>query len=294
MEHLKCPECSSKLWKIGFNKFGNQYYRCSSCKKKVLERENTPFYWLHSPDAIVIMGIILYAKYPLSSIQVSEIFNLFGIDVCDSTIRNWVQSCVPHLEKIKKKYKVKFSKIWHVDEKFVPHDRVPSKKYKRGLKKWAYQITVYDSENNVVASFLAPERNSKGIEEALRRARKQSGERPEVVVTDGLQAYDKPVRKVLGKRKRKKHVIAHFEGKPIIHNKKLMILSNNRIERYHSEISPKIRSMRGIKSLEKGDNFFQVSNFIHNFFVKDRIKDVLKDLNLNFSWSGLAELFYKV
>ncbi|MFN6991834.1 MAG: hypothetical protein ACK4MM_03815, partial [Fervidobacterium sp.] len=112
-----------------------------------------------------------------------------------------------------------------------------------------------------------------------------------LIVTDGLNAYDKPVKKMLGRRK---HVIAHFEEKPIIHNKKLMILSNNKIERYHSEIAPKIRSMRGIKNLEKGDNFFQIYNFIHNFFVKDRIRDILKSNNLEFNWFGLSQFFYKI
>ena len=153
---------------------------------------------------------------------------------------------------------------------------------------------MYDSDNNVIASYLSPKRNSAGIRKALKRAREATGERPELVVTDDFNAYDKPVRRVLGKRKRKKHVIAHFEGKWVIHNKKLMILSNNRIERYHSEISPKVRSMRGVKNLEKGDKFFQVYGFFHNFFVKDRIKGILNEMNLEFSLNGLVKFFHMI
>lgn len=290
----RCPECGSVSWKIGKNKFGTQCYKCPKCDKRFNQRYGTPFHGRRFADGIVIAGLLMYAKYPLSGNNVAEILNLFGINVTGWSIWNWTQDFAPYIKKMKKKYKIKFSKVWHVDEKFIPHKRVPSEKYKRGLRKFAYQITVYDSEGNVIASYLAPERNSKGIEKALKRAREAAGERPELVVSDGLNAYDTPVRRILGRKKRRKHVIAHFEGKWIIHNKKLMILSNNKMERYHSEISPKVSSMRGIKNLENGDRFFQVYNFMHNFFIKDRIKGILKTMNLDFNLNGLVQFFYTV
>lgn len=86
-------------------------------------------------------------------------------------------------------------------------------------------------------------------------------------MSDDCPAYDRGVN-VLGMRTR--HVRAHFEGKLIPYGKGVVLLSNNRIERYHSEIAPKIRSMRGVKNLEQGDQFFQVYNFMHNFFRKGR------------------------
>jgi hypothetical protein len=49
---------------------------------------------------------------------------------------------------------------------------------------------------------------------------------------------------------------AHFEGELIPYGKGVVLLSNNRIERYHSKIAPKIRSMRGVKNLEQGSQFF--------------------------------------
>ena len=290
----KCPECGSDSWKIGKNEFGTQCYKCPKCDKRFNQRYGTPFHRRKFADGIVIAGLLMYAKYPLSGDNVAEILRLFGVDVTGWSIWNWTQDFAPHIDKIKKKYKIKFSRIWHVDEKFIPHKRVPDPKWKRGRKEWAYQITVYDSDNNVIASYLSPKRNSAGIRKALKRAREATGEKPELVVTDDFNAYDKPVRRVLGKRKRKKHVIAHFEGKWVIHNKKLMILSNNRIERYHSEISPKVRSMRGVKNLEKGDKFFQVYGFFHNFFVKDRIKGILNEINLEFNLNGLVQFFYSV
>jgi len=153
------------------------------------------------------------------------------------------------VKKISKRYIIKFSKVWHTDEKFVSHKRVPSERWKRGKRKWAYQITVLDSEGNVVASYLAPERSTDAVKKALKRAKEEAGFSPDIVVTDKYNAYDRGVN-VLGRRTR--HVRAHFEGKFIPYGKGVVLLSNNKIERYHSEIAPKIRSMRGIKNLAGG------------------------------------------
>jgi len=60
---------------------------------------------------------------------------------------------------------------------------------------------------------------------------------------------------VLGRRTR--HVRAHFEGKLVPYGKGAVLLSNNKIERYHSEIAPKVRTIRGVENLWKGDRFFQ-------------------------------------
>ena len=231
---------------------------------------------------------VLYVNYPLSSYQVSEILGLFGIEASARQIQKWPKRFGPLVRRIFKRYKVKFSKVWHVDEKFVPHDRVPSEKYKRGERKWLYQITVLDSRNNVVASYLAPERNTEAAKEALRRAKETAGFSPDFVVSDDCPIYDRGVN-VLGRRT--KHITAHFEGKLMPYGKGVVLLSNNRIERYHSTLALKVRSMRGVKNPELGDQFFQVYNFLRNFFKKGRLKRILGQLGLKPSWAGLTKMF---
>lgn len=276
------------MWRNGFDKFGLQRYKCPSCFIRLTNRSLTPFHWLHYADADVIMALILYSRYPLSAMNVSEIMLFSGIQITNVTVLNWTQRFEPYISNIQKKYKITFTKVVHMDEKFISWKRKPSKKYKRGLKRWAYKITLLDSKGNVVKSLLAPERTTKAIEKAIKRS-KQTGYKPKIAVTDGLNAYDKAVRKF---GRKTKHVKAHFKGRWVLHEKKPYFLSNNRIERYHSGINPKIRTMRGIKNIHKADKTFQVMDFMHNFFVKRRIYKLITKLNLDLSWRGLAQLFY--
>lgn len=285
----KCPACGAGSWKVGFSRTGRRRYKCKSCEKKFDERAGTPFHWLHKPEQVCLIATVLYVNYPLSSYQVSEILGLFGAKASARQIQKWPKRFGHAVKRIFKRYKIRFSKVWHVDEKFVPHGRVPSEEYERGERAWAYQITVLDSRNNVVASYLAPERSTEAVEKALRRAKEEAGFSPDFVVSDELPAYERGVN-VLGRRT--KHICAHFKGKLIPYGKGAILLSNNRIERYHSEIAPKIRSMRAVKNLELGDQFFQVYNFLHNFFRKGRMKRILGQLGLKTSWEGLTRLLY--
>ncbi len=285
----KCPSCGGESWKNGFSRSGHQVYKCKSCGKKFNERAGTPFWYLKKEEKDVLTATLLYTKYPLSTYQVAELLELFGVKVSASSVGRWPQRFGASAKRIAKHYRIEFSKVWHVDEKFVPHKRVPSKRWKRGKKEWAYQITVLDSEGNVVASYLAPARSTEAIKKALRRAKEEAGFSPDFIVSDKYNAYDRGVN-VLGRHT--KHVRAHFEGKLIPYGEGVLLLSNNRIERYHSQIAPKIRSMRGVKSLEKGDRFFQVHNFVHNFSRKGRLKRILGQLSLKPNLDGLTKLFY--
>jgi len=285
----KCPACAAGSSKVGFSKTGRRRYKCKACGKKFDERAGTPYHWLHKPEQTCLIATVLYVNYPLSSYQVSEIIGLFGIEASARQIQKWPKRFGKAVKRIFKKYKVRFSKVWHVDEKFVPHDRVPSEKYKRGERKWLYQLTVLDSKNNVAASYLAPERSTEAAKEVLRRAKETAGFSPDFVVTDDCPIYDRGVN-VLGRRT--KHVTAHFEGKLMPYGKGVVLLSNNRIERYHSKLAPKVRSMRGVKNPGLGDQFFQVYNFLHNFFRRGRMRRILNRLGLKPGWEGLTRLFY--
>lgn len=175
----KCLTCGAGSWKNGVSRTGRRRYKCPSCDKEFDERAGTPYHWLHKPEQEVLMATVLYVNYPLSSYQVKEILELFVIKASARQIERWPKRFGPTVKRVLKRYKIRFSRMWHVDEKFTPHDRVPSEKYKRDERKWAYQITVLDSRNNVVASYLPPARSTEAAKEALRRAKKAAGFSPD-------------------------------------------------------------------------------------------------------------------
>lgn len=295
----KCPLCGHReIWKKGWQN-GYQRYQCKGCLKLFNSRFGTPFYGLMLEDGEAIMVTTIYGRYPLSSYQTAELAGLLGVPVDHQTILNYVQRFGPHTEKIRRKHRIKFSKVWHMDEKFLPHKRKPSKRFKRGEKVFAYQMTIEDSEGNVVASFTAPSRNTKAIQKLLKRAKIETeGEKPDIVVTDGHRPYKKALN-VLG-RKKDRHVVAHFEGKPTMHidtetgRVEILKLSNNRIERYHSDLNPKVKKLRGVKNLLKADVLFGLYNFFLNYFRFGRIGSILASLGYRLDFCGLVGLFYSV
>ena len=186
----KCPACGAGSWKNGFSRSNHRVYKCKSCGKKFNEHAGTPFWHLKAEEKDVLTAALLYVKYPLSTYQVANLLRLFRVRVSASSVGRWSRRFGHSAGKIAKRYTIKFSKVWHTDEKFVLHKRVPSKRWKRGKKKWAYQITVLDSDGNVVASYLAPKRSTEAVKKALRRAKEEAGFSPDIMVSDKYNAHD--------------------------------------------------------------------------------------------------------
>lgn len=128
----KCPVCGAGSYKNGFSRSGRRVYKfkSKSCGKKFNDRAGTPF-WHLKEEKDVLTAALLCVKYLLSTYQVSDLLGLFGVRVSPSSVGRWPQRFGQSAKKIAKRYRVKFSRIWHVDEKFTPHKRVPSKRWKR-------------------------------------------------------------------------------------------------------------------------------------------------------------------
>ena len=72
----------------------------------------------------------------------------------------------------------------------------------------------------------------------------KAGFYPAIISTDKCKIYD-----MLRKYRMIKHVHAHFQTKLIPYGSGVVMINQNRIERYHPEIRPKEAHMRGIKKL---------------------------------------------
>ena len=69
----------------------------------------------------------------------------------------------------------------------------------------------------------------------LRKAKKRVKKPPDIIVSDGLQAYKKACKKVFGKRTNT--IQAHFKSAKFMHKGCYYILSNNRIGSLNSKIN---------------------------------------------------------
>jgi len=237
---MECPSCSSAaIWSHGSYR-GYNAYECSKCRTRFSERTFSPFYGMNFPDAVIRFAVKTHYKYRLSTADTSRLLADLGIIVSDEAVRLWVQ-WFTELLKDELQLKRKYSKQWHVDESFV---KVGSEQ--------GYLWTVVDSNNNLLSIFLSEHRDGKSAVRCLQLAYKEAGFMPDVVVSDGYDAYPKAVRKTFGRGK-VKHAVAHFKKEMFLVKGKVKMLSNNRIEGLFSHIKEHYHRFRGFKSFIAGN-----------------------------------------
>jgi len=258
-----CPYCKSKnIIKNGFYKYnGNveQRYLCKNCGRVFQNNSTSPFHQMRHAKHVILFGVRLYTEFYLSGNECSILIkDVMNIRVSGRSVLNWVQKLAPFFQKLSRLYKPRYSDIWYMDEMFV--NRKGSKK-RPG--KQSYLFTVYDEHRQVIATFLSNRRDSKSALKTFKMAIKEAGFYPSIVSTDKCMIYN-----TLRRYRKMRHVHAHFETKFIPYDNGVIAVSQNRIERYHSEIRPKEVRMRGIKNFENGTRFFQLRGVVHNYLRK--------------------------
>ena len=115
---MNCPYCSSPLTvKNGRDEKGVQRYKCNACKKRFCEKG---IFARMRFSREVIMNALFLRLYPLSTRNVKRILKKLNyIEVSHVSIFNWVMKFAPYLCKFANIFSLNFTKIWHVDEKFI-------------------------------------------------------------------------------------------------------------------------------------------------------------------------------
>lgn len=260
---IVCPYCKSKdIVRNGFYKYkGNveQRYQCKNCDKLFLEKTSSPFHQMRHTSNVILFGVRLYTEFYLSGEKCARLIqDVMGIKITGRTVLNWVQKLAPYFQKISRLYKPRYSDIWYMDEMFVNRKGSRKRPGQQG-----YLFTVLDEHRQVISTFLSHRRDSKSMIKTLKMAIDEAGFYPRIISTDKCKIYD-----VLRRYRKTRHVHAHFQTKLIPHGEGVVMINQNRIERYHSEIRPKEVRMRGIKSFECGTRFFQIRGVVHNFLRK--------------------------
>lgn len=151
-----------------------------------------------------------------------------------------------------KKFKPELSEKWHVDEQNI----------KVG-KDWLWSWNVLDEDTRfLVANNVTKTRYGHDVKALLDKTKEYG--KPEQMVTDGLQAYRKQIKKHYGYSvKKQDYNVEHVRVRTIRDHS-----HNNLIERYHNEFREWDKAKRGFKREETATEWNEGFRLFHNFIKK--------------------------
>ena len=226
-----CPHCSNtKTHKDGRDRASKQRYRCSACGRSFTNRTGTPFENHRWPHDVIVMAVRWYFCYRLSAANVRNLLAERGLDVSRQTVADWVQKFGILLAEAGRHHAKRVSSRWFVDETYV-----------RVGKTWAYLYRAVDESGQVVDVLLREKRDVESAKAFFEQAIKRRGVVPDEVVTDKHRAYLRAV---------KQHAPNATHRRKGLHRKRA--LTTKLIERAHVPIKDRLRSMRGLGSVETG------------------------------------------
>ena len=202
---MLCLYCSSSNFvRNGRDSKGVQRYKCNDCKRRFCEKG---IFAKHRFSKEIIIDAIYLRSYPLSLRDVKRVMRrLKQTKVSHVSIYNWILKFAPKLIELAKRIPIQFTKIWHVDEKFI--------KVKKSKDDFAYLWAVIDSNNNLIAVHVSNKRDKVNAKIVFNKAKERAGFSPDILASDGLQGYKKAASFVFGRKT--KHIISHFKKKRLI------------------------------------------------------------------------------
>ncbi len=191
---------------------------------------------------VMRFAVVLHIYLP-SRIVAFLLFALFRDSVSHKTVCEWTQKFangapLPYAPP-------KGILICHADEKYVKVKGV-----------WHYWWSIKDALGNLICARVTPSRDFDSAKKLFQEARRKIGRKVDVLVRDGLTAYDKAA-KYLGKNCW--NVVAGIQGKPIIVDKSFYWLTNNPAESLNSEIEFYLGKFRNnFQNIESANMFAQL------------------------------------
>lgn len=229
-----CITCKYKNFvKNGFDRKKRQILKCKNCGKRFTSESSSKFKGMRYPDRVILYALKLVFRFRMSLRKAKELLEDMGIEVSHVSIYNWIMKFAPYIEKILRKRKIQYSHTWHADEIYTKIKNKPG---------WLF--VVIDNNSEPIAMYFSRKRDTYSAKKVFRKAVRRAGFKPNIIITDGLQAYRRAVKKVFGRRT--KHIIAHF-GKEVRIKRDVVKFSNNRIEGYNSWFRSWFHMKRGFK-----------------------------------------------
>jgi transposase-like protein len=253
-----CEKCNGKnIKKDGVRKTKNrgevQRYKCKGCSHRFSIDDG---FWKmkNHEDKITSCMNLYYSGMSLSKIQ--EHLQMFAPKNSHySTIYRWIVKYANMINTLTDKLQIQSGQELMSDE--MENNRL-------GEQNWF--VDVIDTQTRfMVASDYMKSRTIDNLTKVLKKGKLATGEQIKVVTTDGLQGYERVLKKSFGLK-------THWNHKsPIIHN--VVIASergfNHKIERLHNTIRDRTKIMRGFHgSLESARAIMKGMEIYYNFIRK--------------------------
>jgi transposase-like protein len=257
-KEIICEKCNGKnIKKDGVRETKNrskvQRYKCKDCSHRFSIDDG---FWKmkNHENKITSCMNMYYAGMSLRKIQ--EHLQMFAPKNSHySTIYRWIVKYANMIGTLTDNIQIKSGKELMSDE--MEYHRL-------GEQNWF--VDVMDTETRfVVASDYMKSRTIENLTKVLKKGKLATGEQIRVITTDGLQGYERVLKKSFGLK-------THWNHKsPIIHN--VVIASergfNHKIERLHNTIRDRTKIMRGFHgSLESARAIMKGMEIYYNFVRK--------------------------
>lgn len=225
---IKCKFCNStSIIKYG-KKNGKQNYFCKDCKRNFVD--NIDFENMKYDPKTIALTLDLYFR-GLSLRKISQhLKEFYNLKVTHMTIYNWIEKYIGIMNEYVNNIQPDIGEVWHTDEMMVNIGG-----------NWEYLWNIMDERTRFqLASVVSKERYIKDARMVFNRAKKNCGGRkPKYMVTDGLQAYKRAVKKEFITNT---HETEHLWNVCLQHHP-----NNNHVERLHGNIRDREKTMRGLK-----------------------------------------------
>jgi transposase-like protein len=214
------------------------------------------------PIIIIRIAVILHI-YLKSRTVALLLYILFRVKVSHKSICEWTWKFSTNMDLPYSTPRRNKTLICHVDEKYV-----------KVKGSWHYWWSLKDSLGNVISWVVTMLRDFNSAKELFRRAKAKIGRDVDILVRDGLPAYDKAT-KFLGRKC--KGVIAGINGKGFMFKKNLYWLTNNPAESLNSEIDFYLaRFQNNFSNLESANRFadiFMLQKYLKKCFAEKKLSE---------------------
>jgi len=142
----------------------------------------------HTPDTITLT-LDLYFKGLSDRKIVDHLKQFHKVSVVHTTVLRWIKKYLKLLSQYAEKNQVDVGNIWHSDEMTIFIKKEDEKRYYQ----WIWNVM--DAKTRyLLACQVTEERYIKDARQVLKQAKDAASIRPDLIVTDGLQAYNEAIK----------------------------------------------------------------------------------------------------